>query len=449
MARELASVDAATELANASVPAAAAAAVAAPSRGAGTARGRFSIRSFRALSNPHFRLLFIGNVLQFGAMQMQLLVRGVLVFQLTGSFAALGVVSLANAVPMLMLSLVGGVLADRAPKKTIVQSAQLLNMLNAAVLALLAARGLLGFEHLLISAVLQGGVNALMMPARQSLIPDIVGREGLMNAVALNTSGMTLMQLVGPGLGGALLSLMSPAAVFTAMAGLYLGAVTFTFRLPKQPVHAHAAAESGRHGSRGGRGLRDLVDGVRYVVRDRTVRTIVWVNFLVVLVALPYTMMLPGFVHDVLQKGAAEQGILMSLSGVGAVAGSLVVGSLPDTGRGRLLLVNAVCLGLALVAFASSTNYYVTLPIMLLVGAATAGRMSLGQVLIQSYSADAYRGRVMAVWMMQFSLVSFGTFGVGVLSEWLGPQVAIGGMAAGLVVAMCLVAVFTPFRKLD
>ncbi len=406
--------------------------------------------TFSALRNGHFRLLFLGNIMQFGAMQMQLLVRGALVYQLTGSFTALGLVSLANAVPGLLFSLVGGVVADRAPKKTVIQAAQFFNLVNAAVLAVLAGMGQLTFTHLLMSAVAQGGVNAVMQPSRQSIIPDLVGREGLMNAVALNTSGQNLMQLLGPGIGGALLALLSPAWVFWVMAGLYLLAVTFTFRLPKHPVHSYASMQAAAgHARPRSNGWRDLVEGVRYISHDRTIRMLIAVNFLIVLVSMPYTMMLPGFVHSVLGRGPETQGLLMSTSGIGAIAGSPVVASLGGRHRGRLLLAFAFLLGGSLVAFAISTNYLVTLPIMLLVGAGSAGRMSLGQVLIQSYSADEYRGRVMAVWFMQFSLVQFGTFGVGILSELVGPQLAIGGMAAGLVVAMLVVTVAWPsFRRL-
>lgn len=404
-------------------------------------------RTFSALHDPNFRLLYAGNVLQFGSMQMQMLVRGVLAFQLTGSFAALGIVSLANAIPGLVFSLVGGVAADRFSRKTVIQSAQIFNMFNTAALAVLAGTGMLRFEYLVISAALQGGVMALMMPSRQSIILDLVGRERLTNAVALNTSGMNLMQLVGPGLGGALLALFSPALVFWLMAGMYLAAVTFTVRLPKEPVYSYTEARP--QAGRGG-GFRDIAAGLKYVGSDATIRTLMVVNFLIVLASMPYTMMLAGFVKEVLHRGPAAQGILMSVSGVGAIVGSLSVASMSDRGRGRMLLICACVLGFALVAFSISTVYYVTLPIMVIIGAATAGRMSIGQVLIQTYAADEYRGRVMAVWMMQFSLVGFGTFFVGILAEVIGPQLAIGGLAAFLLLVMASVSLFVPrFRNLD
>jgi MFS family permease len=410
-------------------------------------------RTFSALQDSNFRLLYIGNVLQFGSMQMQLLVRGVLVFDLTGSFAALGTISLANAIPGLLLAPVGGVVADRAPKKTVIQLAQLFNAVNAVVLAVLAA-GLFGFElafwHLFASALLQGGVNSIMMPSRQSIISDLVGPERLMNAVAINTSGQNVMQLVGPGLGGLLIAGWDASIVFWLMALMYGLAVLFTMRLPARPLFAYAGERVATRGRRGAGSVRDLVAGMKYVASDRVVRLLILVNFMIVIVAMPYTMLLPGFVREVLDRGPGVQGLLMSVSGLGAIAGSLFVASLAPHRRGRLMIIWGAVLGAALVAFAISTNVWITLPIMLFIGIGQAGRMSMGQVLIQTYSAAEYRGRALAVWMMQFYLVQFGTFFVGILAELIGPQLAIGGLAFLMVIGMGGAMLFLPtIRDLD
>lgn len=407
---------------------------------AGDLPGGYFARRFASLSNAPFRLLFLGNLLQFGSMQMQQLVRSFLVFQMTGSFAYLGAVAMANAVPGLLFAPVGGVLADRAPKKTIIQLGQGYNAINAAILAVLAGTGLLRIEHLMISAVLQGAVNSVMMPARQSIISELVGRERLMNAIGMNTSGQNLMQLAGPALAGVLLATTSPAAVFWVMGGMYALAVTFTVRIPAKPLFAY---DGGARGPRRG-GLRDLVEGMRYVAQDPPIRTLIIVNFIIVLATQPYQMMLAGFVKEVLGKGAAEQGVLLTFTGIGALAGSFVVASLGERNRGRILLMVAAVAGVSLIAFASSRNYHLTMAIMLIVGATQATRMSLGQVLIQSYSQDEFRGRVMAVWFMQFSLVQVGTFLVGILSEALGPQLAIGGLAGTMLVALVFVTAFMP-----
>ncbi|MGE3858124.1 MAG: MFS transporter, partial [Dehalococcoidia bacterium] len=235
-------------------------------------------RAFAAMQDANFRLLYIGNMLQFGSQQMQLLVRGYLVFQLTGSYAWLGTMALANAVPGVLLSPVGGLLADRAPKKTIIQFAQGFNALNAAVLALLAM-GVLGIElevwHLFLSSFLQGGVNSIMMPSRQSIISDLVGPRRLMNAISVQASGQTLMQLLGPAAGGFLIKFLSPAAVFWTMAAMYALAVTFTMRLPAHPLfsydrHAAPGARPRRGRARGS--LADDADGMRYAWRDPALR---------------------------------------------------------------------------------------------------------------------------------------------------------------------------------
>jgi len=165
---------------------------------------------------------------------------------------------------------------------------------------------------------------------------------------------------------------------------------------------------------------------------------------------MPYTMLLPGFVKAVLHKGAFEQGTLQSIQGVGALAGAIFIASTGSKGRGKLFIICGAMLGAGILAFSISTNYWITLPIMVLIGAGQATRMALGQVLIQVYSEEQYRGRVMSVWFMEFGLVQFGTFVVGILAEVFGPQLAIGGLAAILVLAMAMVAAFIPrMRTLD
>ncbi len=417
---------------------------------------RWFARTFAALEDPNFRLLYISNILQFGSMQMQLVVRGWLVFHLTGSFAALGTMALANAIPLLLFSPIGGVIADRAPKKTVIQLGQGYNAVNATALAILAA-GWFGLElefwHLFLSAFLQGGVNSIMQPARQSMISDLVPRERLTNAIGINASGQTLMQLVGPGIAGFMIAAVSPAIVFATMAAMYALAITFTMRLPTRPLYAFAqtaagiAAAHAPRRSRGAGGVKDLVDGMRYVTHDPAIRTVIAVNFLIVVVVMPYTMLLPGFVSEVLHKGAFEQGALQSVQGVGALIGAMVVASTGSRGRGKLFIGCGALLGVGIVAFAASANYWVTLPLMVMIGAGQAGRMAFGQVLIQAYSAEEYRGRVMSVWFMEFGLVQFGTFIVGFLAEWFGPQLAIGGLAATLVVGMIVVALFVPTMR--
>ena len=367
----------------------------------------------------------------FASMNMQMLVRGFIVFELTGSFAALGLVSLANALPGLALSLVGGVVADRFHRRYVVQAGQLANMAVAAVIAALLLSDQLIFEYLLASAVIQGTINALIMPSRQSMIPDIVHPRLLMNAVALNTAGMNVMRLVAPTVGGGLLATVDDGWVYVLMALLYLAGAALMIPVKVRP-QATLNSQTG-NGQPRTSGLSDIVEGCRYMWQDKTVLTILSINLLIVLFSMPYQMMLPGFAKEVLDAGPGRLGLLMSITGVGSLVGSLVIASLPARRRGFILLAGSLLMGVSLVVFSVSSWFWLTAVVMVMVGVGQAARMSLSNVLLQAYTNPEYRGRVMSIYMMEFSLVSFGTFVIGILSNTVGVQVALFATSVALV----------------
>ena len=406
-------------------------------------RGKFSLKTFESLKNRGFRWYILAMLGQMASMQTQMFIRGYLVFELTGSFALLGVVSLANAVPGLTLSLIGGVVADRLPKKYILQFGQALNMVMAAIIAALLFRDMLTFQHLLVAAAVQGTSNALTMPARQSMVPELVGQARLMNAVALNSAGMSLARLVVPALGGMLVAVAGAGWVYVLMTALYGFAIVTLTRVPRPA----AATSDGPMMRRGANGFGDMVDGIKYIWRTPTVRTLLAVNFLIVMVSMPYMMMLPGFVKEVLGGGPSELGVLMSITGIGSVAGSLVIASLPSRNRGKLLLFGSMLLGASLLAFSASTSYWLSAGIIIVVGIGQTTRMSLSNVLLQSYVDDAYRGRVMSIYMMEFSITMFGVFAVGILASIFGVQMVIGATAIGVIVFAVLVYAFVPSMR--
>lgn len=434
----------------------AASATAAPPRRRGRIR---SLRTFESARSRDFRWYFLSMLGFFGAMNMQMLVRGFLVFDLTGSYAALGTISLANAIPGLLLSLPGGVIADRVPKKVVQQVGSALNALNALSIALLLMAGMLRWEHLLINAVLQGIVQALMMPSRQSMLSDIVLPRQLMNAVALNNAGMNLARMIMPTLGGILLAVTHAYWVFLIMTGCYVFSFVTLIKVPSKPIDIPpeeqsfagmglngATRASGGHAARrrSVTGAGDLWDGMRYIWRDPTVRVVLLVNFLMVLCSMPYMQMLPGFVKEVLGGGPGMQGTLMSLTSVGSLAAALVVASLPSRHRGRLLIYGAVVLGVSLTAFSFSNVFWVTAAVMVFLGVGQSVRMALSNVLVQSYVADEYRGRVMAIYMMEMNLVAVGTFGVALLAEAIGVQWALGLTSISLIALAVGTYVFSP-----
>ncbi len=402
--------------------------------------------TFASLEEPVFRWFFLGQMGQSGAMQLQQLLRGYLVFDLTGSFAALGVMSLAQAVPMLTLSLPGGILADRLPRKHVVQAGQVVNVANALVMAALVATAWLRVEHLIASAVVQGVVMSLMMPARQSMIPDIIPLGRLTNAIALNSAGMQSMRLFAPGAGGALTAWAGADWGYGVTAALYIVAILGIVPIPTRLTNP--VRYDGASGARSATG--DAVDAVRYIAVDPTIRMVLAVNLVTVVLAMPYIIILPGFVETVFGGGAGSLGFFLSVTGIGSLVGSLVVASLPDRRRGLILMASSLLTGLSLFAFAVSSSFVLSSLILIVVGVGTAGRLSLSNVLVQAYVEERYRGRVLSLYMTQFSLLFIGAFFIGILAEWFGVQRVMAAVALALVVTSVAMVAFVPrIRELD
>ena len=416
--------------------------LAAPAPAAAT--GRFHLRTFESLNDREFRWFYLALLGQMGAMNMQMLARGYLAFELTGSFAALGLIGLANAIPMLALSLYGGVIADRFPKKLVLQAGQAVSALIALAVAMLLVADLLTFPYLLAAGAVQGVVMALMMPSRQSILPEVVGMERLMNAVSLQAAGMNLMRLMGPAAGGFLIAWVGAESLYFIMTAMYLVAVVAL--VPVQLRHEGGGRAARR--SRGGGG--GLIEGLRYIRNDATIFMLLVMTFVISILAMPYLLMLPGFVDEIFGGGPKELGLLISVGGVGSLIGALTLASLPAKRRGLMLLTSGLVMGFALVGFSASPSIWIGGVFMFFVGLGSAGRQALGNVLLQSYTENEYRGRVMSIYMTQISLMSLGAFIIGIIAEAVGAEWALGGMATLLVVMSLGFFVFSPLlRRLD
>lgn len=377
---------------------------------------------------------------------MQQVARGFLVYDITGSEAALGTISLAFTVPMLLLSLFGGVIAERVQKKYVMLIGQLVMAAVAFGIAMALLFDLIDAENpeswwiLVIASVLQGTVMGLMMPSRQAILPEIVGEDQLLNAVSLNVMGMNFFRITAPALAGFLIHAFDYEAVYFTMSGLYLSAVILVSLLPT----------TGKLESKKKAVLTDIKEGLQYIRREKNILFVLVFTLVGVVLSFPYLMMMPVFAVDILKVGAGGMGILISISGVGAIVGSLLLASLPNKKRGLLLLGGTLLLSLALVSFSASRSWPLSLIIIAIVGLGQSSRMTLGQTLVQYYTDGAYRGRVMSIYMMNFGLMGFGVFAAGVLAEAFGVQWAIGGFAAVLAVMSVLALIFIPrIRKLD
>ncbi len=410
--------------------------------------GRISLGSqtFSSLKNPTFRLFYGGMMGQRAAMNMQMMARSLLVYRLTGSAAILGAMALANALPMVFLSFFGGVIADRVQKKYVLIAGQASSAVVSLGIALTLTLGYLSPERsgswwiLVVASVFQGTIQGLMVPSRQAIIPEIVSEEQLMNAVALNTLGMNTLRLMAPALTGFLIDAFDFQAVYYSMTGMYIMAVIFVSLLPLTSTMT----------VRGGGTLASIKEGLQYIRSETIIILILVFTLFTVVLSMPYMRLLPIFTEDILKVGATGMGVLLSVSGVGAIISSLVLASLPNKKRGLMLLVSSLVLSLALVGFSFSNSWPLSLSLIVFVGMGQAGRMTLGNTLLQYYVKDEYRGRVMSVYMMEFGLTSFSAFAAGLLAETMGIQWAIGGLAMILVILAILGLALVPrLRKLD
>ena len=403
-------------------------------------------RTFSSFKNPVYRLYFGGLLFQMFPMNMQMMARSLLVYRLTGSAAILGATSFAHAVPLLLLSLFGGVIADRVQKKNVMLVGQASSALVSLGIALALTLGYLSVDRagswwiLVAASVLQGTIMGLMMPSRQSIIREIVSVKQLMNAVSLNTMGMNVLRLFAPALTGFLIDAFDFKSVYYVMTVSYFTSVVFIAFMPPTSTITTRVSSA----------LADIKEGLNYIRHETTILFILIFTLFAVVLSMPYFFMMPVFADDILKVGASGMGWLMSVSGIGAIIGSTTLASLPNKKRGAILLASCVILGLALVTFSFSNSYNLSLTLMVVVGLGQTGRMTLGNTLLQYYTVDEYRGRVMSIYMMEFALISFGTFAAGLLAESMGIQWAIGGLAMSLVLLSILALAFVPrIRNLD
>ena len=413
---------------------------------------------------PAFRWYLTAMIGNWSAMQMQMIARGILTYQLTGSYAALGFVELANTFPRLIFALTGGVVADRVNRRVITQVGQMVSAVVAIAVAALLVAGLLQFWHLVVATLIQGIANSFALPARQALIPEIVGMERLTNALALNVSMMSTLRLVAPALAGFLIAFTGAASVYFLMGGLYVLATVVMFRI----TAANGAETSGRVDAEGAvgrgsrrraagsmkQGLADIKAALAYLWTIPVLRTLLILDMFIGMLTFPYQRLLPGFVTEILaqteDEAAIRMGILLTITGLGALSGSLFVASLPDRRRGILAIGSVALFAFALLAFANSTVFFVSIGIVFIMGIGQSMRQSLNNILIQSHTSNQYRGRISSIMLFEDGIESLGIFGIALLAAAFGAQFALSATALMMLGLALVMWVFIPsYRRLQ
>jgi MFS family permease len=380
----------------------------------------------RALRHRNFQLFFSGQLISLIGTWMQSVAQSWLVYRLTGSALLLGSVGFASQVPVFLFAPLGGIAADRYNRRTVVIATQVASMLLAFILAAFTLTHAIDHRVWLIFvlAALLGVVNAFDIPGRQSFLVDMVGKDDLMNAIALNSSMFNGARVIGPAIAGILVAKIGEGYCFFANAISYIAVIVGLLMMRvHSPVRAIMASP-----------FEHMMEGFRFVNETKPIRALLLLLGLVSLVGMPYVVLMPIFADRILHGGAQGLGILMGSTGVGALLGALTLAFREGVkGLGRWVAWCCAGFGASLAVFAMSHMFWVSVILLLPVGYCMMLQMACSNTLIQVMVPDALRGRVMAVYSMMFmGMAPMGALLGGALADRLGAQVtvAIGGIAS-------------------
>jgi MFS family permease len=389
-----------------------------------------------ALTHRNFRLFFFGQVVSLTGTWMASVAQGWLVLELTDSAFYVGLVSALGSLGVLLFTLYAGVVADRADKRRMVVITQSLLMLQAFALAGLVWSGHVTVGAVMVLAAALGVVAAFDIPTRQSFIVDMVGKDDLMSAIALNTSVFNATRVLGPVAGGLIMSAAGggtrgPALCFLVN-GLSYAAVILGLLRMRLPPHTPPPVTASAWAS-----LREVI---AYLRQDRRAATLVLLTALISLFGFQFLTLMPVFARDVLRVDAAGYGLLMAAVGLGAVLGALSVALLgPRLPKGRAQVIAGISFGVAVTLFATARAFGVALVLLSLAGCLMIVNNALTNTMLQTGVPDGLRGRVMGFYSFMFvGMAPLGAFQAGYVAERFGAPVAValGGALAAAAVAI-------------
>jgi MFS family permease len=375
-----------------------------------------------ALRNRNYRVFFMGQLVSLIGTWMQSVAQSWLVYRLTGSPVLLGTVGFASQIPIFLLSPLGGVVADRHERRRVLLVTQSSMMALAGVLAALTLLGHIHVWHVLVLASLLGIANGFDIPARQSFVVELVPRQDLPNAIAINSSMFNGARVIGPAIAGVVVSAVGEGWCFFGNAVSYIAVLAslLSLRLPGRAIAEQRPSP-----------FEDVLEGFRFVARTRPIRTLLLLLGLVSMTGMPYATLMPVMAQDVLHSGASGLGLLMGAAGMGALGGALALARHNSLrGLGRWIGMGAVSFGICLMLFSLSRIFWLSVALLLPVGFSMLLQMSSTNTLIQSMVPDRLRGRVMSVYAMTFmGMAPLGALLAGAAADVLGaPEtIAIGG----------------------
>ena len=391
-------------------------------------------KTFAAMKHRNFQLYFGGQLVSVAGTWMQIIAQGWLVYQINHSELTLGIVGFASAIPALLISPWGGVVVDRVPKRGLLVITQISAMLLAFILAALSFAGAVQVWHVVLLAAGLGVVNAFDGPARQAFVVEMVGREDMTNAIAMNSMMFNGARVIGPAIGGLLLATVGASwcFLFNGLSFLAVIAGLLAMRLPTHQAPQRLTSP-----------WHLLTSGLKYVVAHSELFALLLLSLIFSVFGISYSTLLPAFVDQVLHRGAASFGAINAASGLGAVTGALAVAQFGDRGfRGRWLVAANVAFPLLLFAFAYNTSYPLALLLSYGLGVGFMLQFTLINILLQTHVADDMRGRVLSLYTLTFfGFAPFGNLAMGTLAEGWGLSLTIG-LSAAVAAALALAVIW-------
>ena len=367
----------------------------------------------RAFRHRNYQLFFGGQLISLTGTWMQAVAESWLIYRLTGSSALLGATSFVTLVPVFLFATIGGTVADRRHRHHIILTTQTAAMLLTFVLAALTLSGRVQVWHVFVLATCLGVVNAFDIPARQAFVVEMVGREDLSNAIALNSTMVNGARVVGPAIAGAVVALVGEGWCFLLNAVSYIAVIAglLLMRVPPRPRPAARTSA-----------LRETLEGFQFVARTAPVRALLLLLGVVSFAGMPYSVLMPIFAESILNSGSKGLGLLMAASGLGSLGGAVALATRNGVrGLGRWVAIATACFGGALIAFSFSRSFLLSAALLVPVGAAMIVEMAASNTLIQAMVPNVLRGRVMAVYSMMFmGMAPFGALFAGWLAERIG-----------------------------
>lgn len=394
-------------------------------------------KTFAAMRHRNFQLFVLGQLISSVGTWMQIIAQGWLVYQLSQSELALGIVGFASALPALMITPWGGVIVDRVPKRTLLVITQSVSMILAFILAALSFAGVVQVWHVVALAVGLGVVNAFDGPARQAFVVEMVGRSDLPNAIALNSMTFNGARIFGPAIGGILLAAVGAGWCFF-WNGLTFFAVIMGLLAMRLPPHQVSNLKLSS--------WQQLRSGVAYANSSEQVRALLMMAFIISCFGITYSTILPAFVAKVLQQDAAAFGALNTSAGIGAIITAFLIARYGDAGkRGQWLAISAIAFPVVLCLFALNHLYSLALVLGVFLGMGFMSQFTLINTLLQTNITDEMRGRVMSLYTLTFfGFTPFGNLAMGALAEQWGLSEAIITSALIALVLSVIVLYKTP-----